>query len=53
MREFVKLVCGDGGKSCGLWYTTDKNKRTSNNTKLELRKYCKKCKKHTVFKEGK
>jgi large subunit ribosomal protein L33 len=55
MREIIKLLCsGDGKIPCqgGAMYSTTKNKKASTK-KLELRKFCKMCKKHTIHKEGK
>ena len=55
MREIIKLICtGDGKISCSgnNMYATTKNKKASTK-KVELRKYCKHCNKHTVHKEGK
>lgn len=52
MRDFIKLVCTEPNAACGLWYTTDKNKKASTK-KLELRKFCKYCRKHTLHRESK
>lgn len=53
MREFVKLVCpGETNRNCGSMYTTTKNKKTMQK-KLELKKFCKFCRKHTLHKESK
>ena len=49
MREKIKLESTAG---TGHFYTTTKNKKT-NTEKLELSKYCRFCRKHTVHKEGK
>ncbi|UCD85898.1 MAG: 50S ribosomal protein L33 [Deltaproteobacteria bacterium] len=47
MREIVTLACG----SCSRRnYTTTKNKRKTTE-KLEFKKYCRFCRKHTVHKE--
>ena len=47
MREIVTLACIDC-KSRN--YTTTKNKRASND-KLEFKKFCPFCRKHTVHRE--
>ncbi len=55
MRDIIKLICtGDGSVRCSgnNLYSTTKNKKTTTK-KLELRKYCKFCRQHTVHKEGK
>lgn len=52
MREFLKLMCTESKGHCGLWYTTTKNKK-ANTKKLELKKFCKYCRKHTNHKEAK
>ena len=55
MREIIKLVCtGDGKIGCSgnNLYSTTKNKK-ANTKKLEFKKYCKFCHKHTLHKEGK
>jgi len=49
MRELLALACTDCKRRN---YTTDKNKRTMAD-KLELKKYCNSCRKHTVHKETK
>ena len=48
-REKIKLESSAG---TGVFYTTDKNRRTSTG-KLELMKYDKKARKHVLFKETK
>ncbi len=49
MREKIILVC----EECySRNYTTTKNK-TNNTTRLELKKHCTTCNKHTVHKETK
>ncbi len=48
MRELISLECEDCKRKN---YTTDKNKK-STPTKLELKKYCPSCGKHTLHKEG-
>jgi large subunit ribosomal protein L33 len=47
--QFVKLQCSQCKK---INYYTKKSKRMSSiGKKLELKKYCKHCKKHTLHKE--
>ena len=48
-REKIKLESTAG---TGVFYTTDKNRRTSTG-KLELMKYDKKARKHVLFRETK
>lgn len=48
MRNIISLVCQEC-KSRN--YTT--TKRRDNREKLEIRKYCKKCRRHTPHREGK
>lgn len=49
MRTNITLVCTE----CkGRNYDTDKNKKNDPD-RMEIKKYCPKCKKHTVHKEGK
>ena len=48
-KQLVKLRCDECGK---LNYRTRKNKK-SVDRKLELKKYCKHCQKHTLHKESK
>ncbi len=49
MREILQLAC----QTCKRRnYSTTKNKRTMTN-KLELKKYCRFCRKHTAHKETK
>jgi large subunit ribosomal protein L33 len=50
MRDFVKLMCTE--KGCGSMYFTTKNKKTQTK-KIEVKKYCKFSRKHTVHKESK
>jgi len=46
-RILIALVC----KKCGSQnYITEKNK-INTEKKLEIKKYCKRCKKHTVHRE--
>ena len=49
MRDLVKLVCEDCKSEN---YYTDKNKKL-NPERIEFKKYCPKCKKHTIHKEKK
>ncbi len=49
MREIVLLECTECHRRN---YTTTTNKKT-NRGKLQLKKYCKYCKKHTLHKEVK
>jgi large subunit ribosomal protein L33 len=49
MRDIVILQCG-GCKRRN--YNSTRNKKTSQ-SKLELKKYCRFCRKHTVHKESK
>lgn len=49
MRDLVKLVCEECKSEN---YYTDKNKKL-NPERIEFKKYCPKCKKHTVHKEKK
>ena len=49
MRDLVKLVCTECGNEN---YHTDKNKKTKPE-RLEMKKYCPTCKKHTNHKEKK
>ncbi|MGI8785297.1 MAG: 50S ribosomal protein L33 [Acidobacteriota bacterium] len=48
MREIITLQCGDC-KSKN--YTTTKNKKTVTE-RLELKKFCRFCRKHTAHKEA-
>jgi len=49
MRQELVMVC----KECkSKNYYTSKNKNNTT-TKIELKKYCRKCRKHTEHKEGK
>jgi large subunit ribosomal protein L33 len=48
MRELISLVCENCKRKN---YTTDKNKK-STPAKLELKKYCPTCGKHTLHKES-
>jgi len=49
MREKVILVCS---KCFSRNYTTYKN-NTTHNTRLEMKKFCKRCNEHTTHKESK
>ena len=49
MRSIVTLACTECKRRN---YSTTKNKKTTPD-KLELKKYCRFCRKHTVHKEGK
>ncbi len=49
MRENVTLQCGECKRRN---YVTTKNRKTTTG-KLELRKYCRFCRKHTPHKETK
>lgn len=48
-REIVRLVSSAG---TGFFYTSQKNKKNTT-SKLEVKKYDPKVRKHVVFKEGK
>ncbi|HLR35854.1 MAG TPA: 50S ribosomal protein L33 [Tissierellales bacterium] len=47
MRENVTLACTECKQRN---YTTSKNKR-NNSERIEMKKYCKFCKEHTIHKE--
>lgn len=49
--KFVKLVCSECKKN--VYYKKKSKKATQRGVKLQLKKYCKFCKKHTLHKEGK
>ena len=49
MRDLVKLVCADCKNEN---YYTDKNKRL-NPERIEMKKYCPRCNKHTIHREKK
>ena len=49
MRDKIKLVSSAG---TGLFYTTDKNKRSTPD-KLEMKKYDPVVRKHVMYKEAK
>jgi len=49
MREIITLACADCKNRN---YTTTKNKKTTTE-KLELKKFCPACRKHTSHKETK
>jgi len=48
-KPFIKIQCSQCKR---INYFTRKSKKTAE-TKLELKKFCKWCKKHTLHKEGK
>jgi len=47
-RAFIRLKCSECGR---INYTTKKNRNVQE--KLELKKFCKKCRRHTLHKETK
>ena len=49
MRDLVKLICSECKNEN---YYTDKNKKTTPE-RMEIKKYCPFCRKHTVHKEKK
>jgi len=49
MREIITLICSNCKEKN---YTTTRNKKKQKG-KLELNKYCPKCRKHTLHKEVK
>ncbi|MBI4574604.1 MAG: 50S ribosomal protein L33 [candidate division NC10 bacterium] len=49
MREVITLACGECKRRN---YSTTKNKRNTTD-RLELSKYCRWCRKHTVHRETK
>jgi len=49
MQEIISLACGECKRRN---YTTTKNKKT-NTDKLERKKFCRSCRKHTSHREGK
>ena len=49
MREIVNMACGECKRRN---YSTLKNKKTTTE-KLELKKFCRRCRKHTGHKETK
>jgi large subunit ribosomal protein L33 len=49
MRDIITLACGECKRRN---YSTSKNKRTTTD-RLELSKYCRWCRKHTVHRETK
>lgn len=49
MREKIRLVSSAG---TGVFYTTDKNKKTMPE-KMEIKKFDPKVRKHVIFKEAK
>lgn len=48
MREKVSLVCNE----CGA-RNYNASKKKGDSVRLEVKKYCPKCGKHTIHKEGK
>jgi large subunit ribosomal protein L33 len=49
MRDIVALQCGDCKRRN---YSTTRNKKNST-AKLEMKKYCRFCRRHTAHKESK
>ena len=49
MRDLVKLICSECKNEN---YYTDKNKKTTPE-RMEIKKYCPNCRKHTIHKEKK
>ena len=49
MRDIIKMTCGNCSRAN---YTTTKNKRTHPD-RMEIKKYCKWCRKHAPHKESK
>ncbi|MCH8741885.1 50S ribosomal protein L33 [Patescibacteria group bacterium] len=49
-KPFVKLQCQECKK---INYYTHKSKQLLGEKKLELKKFCRWCRKHTLHKEGK
>lgn len=49
MRVTINMDCSDCGRKN---YTTKKNKQKTTD-KLQMKKFCRFCRKHTVHKEGK
>ena len=49
MRDIITLQCGDCKNRN---YTTTKNKKTQTD-KFSIKKFCPKCRSHTLHKEGK
>jgi len=49
MRDLVRLICEECKEEN---YYTDKNKRL-NPERIEFKKYCPRCRKHTIHKEKK
>jgi large subunit ribosomal protein L33 len=49
VRPVITLACSDCKERN---YTTQKNRR-NDQTRLELKKYCPRCRKHTLHKESK
>lgn len=49
-REWIHLECGDCGER---WYRTDVKRKQGAREKLSLKKFCRRCRKHTAHKERK
>ena len=49
MRDIVRLLCTEWKEEN---YYTDKNKRL-NTERIEMKKYCPRCNKHTIHREKK
>ena len=49
VRPVITLACGDCKERN---YTTEKNRRNDPN-RIEIKKFCSRCRKHTVHKETK
>ncbi len=47
--RLIKIACSD----CGHTLYSERRKKGDNIQKLEIKKYCSKCKKHKLFKEKK
>lgn len=47
MRDLVRLICTECGEEN---YYTDKNKKNTPN-RLEMKKHCPRCRKHTTHRE--
>jgi large subunit ribosomal protein L33 len=51
MREIIKLACTEDKKSGSVYMTTKNKKKTTE--RLELKKYNKKLRRHTLHRESK
>jgi large subunit ribosomal protein L33 len=51
MRVIVTLVCDEEGCKGGTYHSTKNKKNTTE--RLRIKKFCKKCRKHTVHVEKK